>query len=141
MHRTVIKAEEIENLMQKDVRFLRLWDLYGGLLTDTQREITNLYFNCDLSPAEIAEAKGVSRQSVSDCLHKCKRLLEDAEEKLHFSKALDEVSLAYSLYMTRVNRWAAEQKEKHPAWAAELDELLALTGGEEELVQIVQIEE
>ena len=141
MRRTVIKAEEIENLMQKDVRFLRLWDLYGGLLTDTQREITNLYFNCDLSPAEIAEAKGVSRQSVSDCLHKCKKLLEDTEEKLHFSKALDEVSLAYSLYMTRVKRWAERQKKKHPERAAELDELLALTGGEEELVQIVQIEE
>ena len=136
MRRTVIKAEEIEKLMQKDVRFLRLWDLYGGLLTDNQREITNLYFNCDLSPAEIAEAKGVSRQSVSDCLHKCKKQLEEAEEKLHFSKALDEVSLCYSLYMTRVKRWAEEQKKKYPAWTAELDELLAVTGGEEEIVEI-----
>ena len=43
----------------EDLHFLRLWDVYHGLLTKTQREITNLYFNCDLSLAEIAEEKGV----------------------------------------------------------------------------------
>ena len=136
MQRTVIGAEEAEKLMQKDVKFLRLWDVYGGLLTDNQREITNLYLNCDLSPAEIAEAKGVSRQSVSDCLHKCRKQLEEAEEKLHFAKALDEVSLSYSLYMTRVKRWAAEQREAHPEWAEALSVLENITGGEEEIVEI-----
>lgn len=136
MQRTVIKAEEVRQLMQKDVKFLRLWDLYSGILTDNQREITHLYFNCDLSPAEIAETKGVSRQSVSDCLHKCRKQLEEAEEKLHFSKALDEVSLAYSLYMTRVRRWAEEQKKAHPEWEEALSALEDITGGEEEIIEI-----
>ena len=136
MQRTVIEAEEAEKLMQRDVKFLRLWDLYGGLLTDNQREITRLYFNCDLSPAEIAEAKGVSRQSVSDCLHKCRKQLEEAEEKLHFSKMLDEARLSYSLYKTRVKRWAAEQKKVRPEWAAALSALENLTGGAEERAEI-----
>ena len=136
MQRTVIEAEEAEKLMQRDVKFLRLWDLYGGLLTDNQREITRLYFNCDLSPAEIAEAKGVSRQSVSDCLHKCRKQLEEAEEKLHFSKMLDEARLSYSLYKTRVKRWAAEQKKARPEWAAALSALENLTGGAEERAEI-----
>ena len=57
-----------ENMKNDDLRFLRLWDLYSPLLTKTQREITDLYFNYDLSLGEIAEQKGVSRQSVSDCL-------------------------------------------------------------------------
>lgn len=69
---------------------MRLWDLYNPLLTDTQREITNLYLNCDLSLGEIAEEKGCSRQSVSDCLNKCKKQLEETEEKLHFSRRLSE---------------------------------------------------
>ena len=75
--------------MKDDLRFLQLWDLYSPLLTATQREITDLYFNFDLSLGEIAEQKGVSRQSVSDCLGKCRKQLETYEEKLGFNKTVD----------------------------------------------------
>ncbi len=74
-----------------DLRFMRLWDLYSPLLTQTQKEITDLYFNYDLSLGEIAEQKGVSRQSVSDCLKKCRKQLEGFEEKLGFQKTVDEM--------------------------------------------------
>ena len=77
--------------MKDDLHFLRLWDLYSPLLTATQREITDLYFNYDLSLAEIAEQKGVSRQSVSDCLQKCRKQLEKYEEKLGFEKTLSDI--------------------------------------------------
>ncbi len=76
----------------EDLRFMRLWDCYQPLLTERQREITNLYFNCDLSLAEIAEQKGCSRQSVSDCLIKCRKQLEDYEEKLRFAQTLAEAA-------------------------------------------------
>ena len=95
--------------MKDDVSFLRLWDLYSPLLTNTQREITDLYFNYDLSLGEIAEQKGVSRQSVSDCLAKSRKQLEKYEEKLCFCKMLDELSEEYSAYMTTVVRWAEKQ--------------------------------
>ena len=49
------------------------------------------YFDYDLSLGEIAEQNGVSRQSVSDCLQKCRKQLEDYEEKLGFAKTLDEM--------------------------------------------------
>ena len=77
--------------MKDDLGFLRLWDLYSPLLTATQREITDLYFNYDLSLGEIAEQKGVSRQSVSDCLSKCRKQLEGYEEKLGFAKISGEM--------------------------------------------------
>ena len=77
--------------MKDDLHFLRLWDLYSPLLTATQREITDLYFNYDLSLAEIAEQKGVSRQSVSDCLQKCRKQLEMYEEKLGFARTVSEM--------------------------------------------------
>ena len=89
-----------------DLHFLRLWDIYNPLLTDHQREVTDLYFNCDLSLAEIAEQKGCSRQSVSDTLAKVRRQLEEYEEKLHFSRLLTETSLAQSLMMTEIATWA-----------------------------------
>lgn len=90
----------------EDLHFLRLWDIYNGLLTKTQQEITNLYFNCDLSLAEIAEEKGCSRQSVSDCLAVCRRQLEEFEEKLHFSRTLTEASLSTSFLLTDIGKWA-----------------------------------
>ena len=77
--------------MKDDLRFLQLWDLYSPLLTETQREISNLYFNYDLSLGEIAEQKGVSRQSVSDCLQKCRKQLESYEKKLGFARTVTEM--------------------------------------------------
>ena len=109
--------------MKDDLHFLRLWDLYSPLLTATQREITDLYFNYDLSLAEIAEQKGVSRQSVSDCLQKCRKQLEAYDEKLKFDKALTELSLEYSAYMTCVFRWIEGQRKKNPQLAVDLDGL------------------
>ena len=99
-------------MKNEDLDFLRLWDLYSPLLTNTQREITDLYFNYDLSLAEIAEAKGVSRQSVSDCLAKCRKQLDEYDVKLGFIKALDELSMEYSAYMTTVGRWISKMKDK-----------------------------
>lgn len=104
--------------MKDDLEFLRLWDLYSPLLTATQREITDLYFNYDLSLGEIAEQKGVSRQSVSDCLQKCRKQLIGYEEKLHFSKALDELSAEYSAYMTVVKRFIDAEKANFPKLTA-----------------------
>lgn len=109
--------------MKDDLRFLRLWDIYSPLLTATQREITDLYFNFDLSLGEIAEQKGVSRQSVSDCLQKCRKQLESYEEKLNFSKALDEVSREYSAYMTETERWTAQMRQQKPELKTDLDAL------------------
>ena len=109
--------------MKDDLNFLRLWDLYSPLLTKTQREITDLYFNYDLSLGEIAEQKGVSRQSVSDCLNKCRKQLEEYESKLRFLNALGELSREYSSYMTEVERWLEKTGENHPALKEDIAEL------------------
>ena len=109
--------------MKDDVKFMQLWDLYSPLLTATQREITDLYFNYDLSLGEIAEQKGVSRQSVSDCLSKCRKQLEKYEEKLGFCKMLDAVSLEYSAYMTETERWIHHTQQHNPHMKEALDDL------------------
>lgn len=101
----------------KDLRFMRLWDRYSPLLTDTQREMTDLYFNYDLSLSEIAEEKGCSRQGVSDCLNICRKKLEEYEEKLHFNRAVTELSLQLSFLMTDIGKWAEQagltEEQKH----------------------------
>ncbi len=74
----------------QDIEFLRLWDIYSPLLTQKQREISNLYYNCDLSLGEIAEEKGVSRQSVLICLQTCRKQIESYEEKLRLTATLND---------------------------------------------------
>ena len=46
-------------------RMTMLFDFYGELLTDRQKEFYDLYYNEDLSLSEIAENYGISRQGVT----------------------------------------------------------------------------
>ena len=110
----------MKSKVKDDIRFLRLWDLYSPLLTENQREITDLYFNFDLSLGEIAEQKGVSRQSVSDCLKKSRKQLEEYEAALGMHELLKKGDRAFSAYMRVLSKWMIEQKTKSPVWAEEV---------------------
>ncbi len=116
------------------LEFMRLWDLYGGLLTPTQREVTDMYFNLDLTVSEIAIEKGVSRQGISECLAVCKKELEGYEEKLGHDKMLAEGDTYVSCILTDAGRWADKFLELHPEYArdiAELKEILSKDYSEE----------
>ena len=103
--------------------FMRLWDIYNGILTPTQREFTDLYFNFDLTVSEIAAEKGVTRQAVSECLQTCKKQLEELENKLSFAKNIDKISLEISFMLTDIGRWAENLKALHPEAEEELQKL------------------
>ena len=66
-----------------DDTFLRtmLFDFYGDLLTEKQRECYDLHFNQDLSLQEIAEQYGASRQAVWDLVRRAEGALREFEEK------------------------------------------------------------
>ena len=59
-----------------------LFDYYGGLLTEKQKECFDMRYNQDLSLGEIAEAQGVSRQAVFDNLTRTEALLHRMEENI-----------------------------------------------------------
>lgn len=121
------EADE-ESEWSKDREFLRLWDVYNPLLTASRKEITDLYFNYDLSLGEIAEEKGVSRQSVSDCLKKSRALLEEYEKKLGFAEASERYSGTVETLKRNVRLWVREQNAEHPERREELRKLLRLIG-------------
>ena len=100
-----------------------LWDVYSGLLTETQQEITNLYFNLDLTVSEIAREKGISRQAVSECLKGCKTQLEEYENKLHIFERLNKAGLEISTAVTKATVWADKFSAEHAEYAREMDEL------------------
>ena len=60
-----------------------LYDFYGELLTDHQKEIYGQFVLEDLSLSEIAQSEGISRQGVHDLVRRCQKILEGYESKLH----------------------------------------------------------
>ena len=69
---------EINDLVRKSL----LYDFYGALLTDHQREIYEEVVLNDYSLSEIAEDEGISRQGVHDMIKRCDKSLEEYESKL-----------------------------------------------------------
>ncbi len=59
-----------------------LFDTYGGMLTEKQREYLDMRYNQDLSLGEIAQIQGVSRQAVFDNLSRTESLLHRMEENI-----------------------------------------------------------
>lgn len=106
--------------------FMRLWDLYGKLLTPTQQEITDMYFNLDLTVSEIAEQKGISRQGVSECLNLCKKQLEEYDDKLKHDRLLSEGDTYTSIILTKVGRWADKFLQLHPEYVEDIADLTAI---------------
>ena len=61
-----------------------LYDYYGGMLTEKQRQCFDMRYNQDLSLGEIAEDMGVSRQAVCDNLSRTEALLRKMEANVGF---------------------------------------------------------
>lgn len=69
--------------MEKIVEQAMLYDFYGELLTEHQKEVyEDAVFN-DMSLGEISAERGISRQGVHDLIKRCNKILEDYESKLH----------------------------------------------------------
>ncbi|MEI3525969.1 MAG: YlxM family DNA-binding protein [Eubacteriales bacterium] len=68
--------------MEKILEQTLLYDFYGELLTDHQKQVyEDVVFN-DLSFSEAAEERGISRQGVHDLIRRCNKTLQEYEEKL-----------------------------------------------------------
>ena len=73
-------------------RMTMLFDFYGELLTDRQKEFFDLYYNEDLSLGEIAENNGISRQGVRDVIVRAEAILTDLEDKTGLIKRFHTMS-------------------------------------------------
>ncbi len=69
--------------MDKKLKQAYLYDFYGEMLNEHQRQIYEDFVFNDFSLGEIAEEKGISRQGVADMVKRCEKKLLNYEEKLH----------------------------------------------------------
>lgn len=69
--------------MEKIVQQTFLYDFYGELLTERQKQIYTEVVQNDLSLSEAGERFGISRQGVYDMVKRCDKILQGYEDKLH----------------------------------------------------------
>ena len=106
--------------MEKIVKQTLLYDFYGELLTEHQRNVYEDAVYNDMSLSEVAEEYGISRQGVHDLLKRCDRILEGYEEKLHLvekfadakEKIMTLVELTKDLEVTGVNEQAKDKSQE-----------------------------
>ena len=63
------------------IDMILLYDYYGDLLTDRQKECFEMRYYQDLSLGEIGEELGISRQGVHENLSRAEALLRNMEAK------------------------------------------------------------
>lgn len=110
--------------MKSDTYYMTmLYDFYGNLLTDKQKDLFDLYYNEDLSLSEIADNIGITRQGVRDGVMRSEHFLRDTEDKLGLVKrysniqsSLDNIQDAIS-EIARVNA----TQVKNPTIAKNID--------------------
>ena len=100
--------------LEKIYKQTMLFDFYGELLTEHQKQVYEDAVYNDLSLSEIAETYGISRQGVHDLIKRCDKLLQSYEDKLHlierFGKAKETVRLIQT--MTEISGEGAEVLRK-----------------------------
>lgn len=72
--------------MEKLVEVASLFDTYGRLLNDKQRDVINCYYNEDLSLSEIAQNNNKSKQAISDMISRSVDKLFEFENELSLLK-------------------------------------------------------
>ena len=104
--------KEGTDMKSQAYRMAMLFDFYGDVLTPRQKAFYDLYYNEDLSLAEIAENNGITRQGVRDVIVRAEAILTDLEDKTGLikrfhamRKQLQEVEAAAEDILVRNTRY------------------------------------
>lgn len=98
-------------IMNKFLEQALLYDFYGGLLTEHQKDVYEQVVLEDYSLSEIAQMKGISRQGVHDLVKRCQKILEGYEAKLHLVEKFLSVKEKISLIDKTLAEWEEDGKD------------------------------
>ena len=73
-------------MFEKNLKIACLLDFYGEILSERKQTVLSMYYNDDMSLAEIADEVGISRQGVRELIKKAEEELRFYEEKLGLAK-------------------------------------------------------
>ena len=116
----------MELRMEKIVKQALLYDFYGELLTEHQKQVYEDVVLNDYSFTEVAEERGISRQGVHDLIKRCNKILEEYEDKLKLVEKFISTKELVEQIDTLLAEYRAGKDEK------KLDEIECIT---EEILQ------
>ena len=76
--------------MERIVEQNLLYDFYGELLTEHQKEIFGEHVLNDMTPTEIAADYGITRQAAYDMIRRCNKILEGYENRLQLVRKFND---------------------------------------------------
>lgn len=76
------------NRTEEYIHYNKLFDLYGNLLNEREKEIFTLFYEEDLSLQEIASVRGVSKSAIGSAITTINKKLDAYENKLGFLKKI-----------------------------------------------------
>lgn len=108
-------------MLEKLERLILLYDFYGPLLTDRQKQAIELHYEADLGLTEIAQQMGITRQGVYDLIKRTENALEEYESRLRLAARFQEdrkrIERAYRILDQAGNR--------NQPWVGEMLQILA----------------
>ena len=78
--------------LQDFIKYGKLFDVYGKLLSADRQRIMSAYFEYNMTLAEIAKEKNISRQAVLDAIDKACQKLDEYEVALKFGARNEKIS-------------------------------------------------
>ena len=106
--------------MEKILEQTLLYDFYGELLTEHQKQIYEDVVLNDYSLSEIAEDRGISRQGVHDLVKRCNKIVEEYEEKLKLLERFLQIKQFAGQIDSLIDQYKMEKDEKLLAKVGEL---------------------
>ena len=101
-------TDEKSSRVPELIRVSLLYDFYGVLLAEKQKEAIELYYLEDQTLGEIAKSQNVSRQAVFDALQHAIATLEDYESKLGLVKQHQLENKNYLEILTAIRKMVRE---------------------------------
>ena len=99
--------------MEKIVEQGLLYDFYGELLTDHQKQIYEAAVYNDMSLTEIAEEHGISKQGVHDLIKRCTNTLQGYEDKLHMIHRFEAIKDSAEKILKETDERCGDEKLAH----------------------------
>lgn len=99
--------------MEKSIKISLLFDFYGQLLSEKQKQAVALYYNDDLSLAEIADIMNITRQGVRDFIKRGEAQLFGFEKSLGLYERFENIErLVQSIKQEAQKIKSTDDKEK-----------------------------
>lgn len=117
----LVKQKTLQAMLMKNLDICLLLDFYGDLLSDTARENITLYYNEDLSLAEIAETAGITRQGVRDSIKRAEEQLIKFEEKLGLAKRFTSMQDG----IEEIKRMLEDIKNDIPTYSSKVEKIIS----------------